>query len=459
MTYLDPMRVALSGDVARAQQHVREARAVAYSVIKLNSEGGASVGRRVVHRPDGTTITIVQAGLDVSAQINSPELIPGPDTTLAFVAINGTAPPKVAVVDVDAQQIVKNITGLGAIVAMHAHPKKRGLIFLLNGDNQLIKLTLSPLEAFAIQYDPEVPFEDMMISPNGERLYLRYRAVATPMPSGTLGGVVRADTEPFAHVETYPDNLFGSADYHVAEHPTEPEKLYMVTFNDGDLDGDPWTFVPNDGLHFPEAVEVWDRVVQGPAPIAANLLRTWYLASSSGFRSLIFSEDGSRLYVCSNRDGQFIEPTVAVEFLPAIIAYDTEGGALTRIADFLVQEDIRTTGDIAVSRDGSRIFVMNRDDLNARVVERDENDNFTVLPAFPCRPAEVVALLGQRALLLGPGLGAKPDNRIFFLSRGSKSLWVFQPTATTPSKKITFEEDPFTFTLTRARRMVPRGAT
>lgn len=449
MTYLDPLRLALSGDKARALQHVRAARAVAFGLINLNSEGGVAVGRRRVRLGDGTNIEIVQAGLDVTAHIDSPEYVPGEEITIAFVAVNGTTPPKLLLVDVDREKIDKSITGLGSLVSVVAHPKDRRFVFALNTASQIIKVDLTNTTAIGVTF-PGTPFTDMFVSHDGLRLYARYRATGNPLSGGVYGGVLIVSTVDLSLIEQQPSMLWAAATYRGAEHPVEDELLYLPVYGDGDLDGAPDSLHPGDSNYYAEAVEVYNR--NGGAPLLGDTLHEYYIASGRGFRELTIDSAGERAYVCGTRNDTFVEGGGMAE-LSTLVIYDVEGGTLTRLYDMLV--GVQLTGCVCVSRDKSRVFVKNAGDADTRVLERTDT-GYNERTPFPCRGSAVTENFDNRAIQNGPALGARPDNRVFFLSNASQTLWVFEPHASTPAKRIAFADAPNTFSLGRARRLVPK---
>jgi hypothetical protein len=449
MTYLDPLRLALSGDKARALQHVRTARAVAFGLINLNAEGGAIVGRREVQLSDGTNIEIVQAGLDVTAHIDSPEYVPGEEITIAFVAVNGTTPPKLLLVDVDREKIDKSITGLGSLISVVAHPKDRRFVFVVNTLSQIIKVDLADVTAIGATY-ADTPFTDMFVSEDGERLYARYRATGNPLSGGVYGGVLIIATSDLSLIAQQPNMLWAAATYRGAEHPGNSELLYLPVYGDGDLDGAPDSLHPGDSSYNAEAVEVYNRT--GGAPLLGDTLHEYYIASSRGFRELTIDSAGERAYVCGSRSDTFVEGGGSLD-LSTLVVYDVEAGTLTRLFDMFV--GVQLTGCVCVSRDNSRVFVKNAGDADTRVLERTTL-GYNERTPFPCRASSATENFDNRAIQNGPKLGKRPDNRVFFLSNASRTLWVFEPHASTPTKRITFVDAPNTFSLGRARRLVPK---
>lgn len=449
MTYLDPMRLALSGDKARALQHVRTARAVAFGLINLNAEGDAIVGRRRVRLDDGTSIEVVQAGIDVTAHIDAPEYVLGEETTIAFVAINGTMPPKLLLVDVERERIDKSVTGLGSLVSVVAHPKEPRYVFVANTASQVVKIDLDALSAVGVAF-PETPLTDMFVSEDGERLYVRYRATGNPLSGGVYGGVLIVATADLSLIAQQPDMLWGAATFRGAEHPVNNELLYLPVYGDGDLDGKPDSLHPGSSNYYAEAVEVYNRL--GGPPLLGDTLHEYFIASGRGFRELTIDAAGERAYVCGTRSDTFTEEGGSLP-LSTLVVYDVEEGTLTRLFDLFV--GVQLTGSVCVSRDNARVFVKNAGDADTRVLERTPL-GYEERRSFPCRGTGAFENFDNRAIQNGPVYGKKPDNRVFFLSNASRTLWVFEPHASTPAKRITFVDAPNTFSLGRARRLVPK---
>lgn len=440
MTYLDPMRFALSGDQARAQQHVRTARNVAYQLVKLNSEGGALSGRRRLNLADGTTIEVVHAGNDVSAKIDAPTGGKVRAATVAYVAVLDST-PRVLIVDVDTQEVLENITGLGNVVSLAAHPNDK-FLFALNNNGQIIRVDLTNITAIGVTYSG-TPFTDMFMSNDYQRLYARFAATGTPGAGGTYGGVLVFDTAELALVGTFPNALWSSRTYRGDDHPALDELLYLPVFGDGDLDGNPVT--GNNGPNYaPEAVEVWNRLTN--TAVAGDTFHPYQIASGRGLRELVINRAGTRAFACSSR-----ARTNVVTPVSTLVVYDVTDGALIRVSDHFVDSDL--TGCVAVSSDGNTVYVAEADSNLARTLVLD-NGAWAEGPAFPCRADAVPEGPTSRMILSGPRDAQLPDKRVFFLSYASRSLWAFKPGTTEPHRQIVFALIPTTFVLKRVRRFI-----
>lgn len=73
MTYLDPIRLYYKGDREKAMRYAREARRIAFDVLRQTREAGVQSARRQIRFATGVEIYVVVAGLEVSATIFVPE--------------------------------------------------------------------------------------------------------------------------------------------------------------------------------------------------------------------------------------------------------------------------------------------------------------------------------------------------------------------------------------------------
>jgi DNA-binding beta-propeller fold protein YncE len=450
MAYLDPMRFALSGDPARAQLHVRTARVAALGLIQLNGEAGVTVGRRQLNLPDGTKINIVQAGMDVSASIEAPGAPETTVTTLAYVAMAG-ASPRIYIVDVELQKVVKNISGLGNISGITAHPTDQ-FLYAINLANQLIRVDLKAVTAVGINVGAQIA--DVFISEDGSLLHVRVLAEGIPGAGGFYGALWTFDAKTLDIVSTLPNMLFSNRTYYGAAHPKFPHLLYLPVFGDGDGDGDPITNDHSNANYCPEAIEVYDYT--SGTHVAGDTFHEFYVASARGPKAFAFLPDGSRGFAVSTRPDNYVGGGGSSVPVSTVIEYATEGGTLVRGAEYYV--GVELSAGIATSRDGQRVFVADHTSENARVLVRD-GDIYVFDQAFPRCPATADAGALGRSIQLGPK-AADPDNRMFFLNTTTASLWAFNAAASTPDKKVTLPgpETPQMFALKRATRRIERKA-
>lgn len=72
MSYLDSIRLYYKGDREKAMRYAKEARRIAFNILRETREAGTNIARREVRFADGSTVSVVVAGLEVSATIFVP---------------------------------------------------------------------------------------------------------------------------------------------------------------------------------------------------------------------------------------------------------------------------------------------------------------------------------------------------------------------------------------------------
>lgn len=74
MSYTDPLRIYLHGDKEKAKQFVREARRLAFLLLRQTTESGATTARRRWKSADGTTVEVIIIPGQVTAIITAPSV-------------------------------------------------------------------------------------------------------------------------------------------------------------------------------------------------------------------------------------------------------------------------------------------------------------------------------------------------------------------------------------------------
>lgn len=401
------------------------------SWTSVNGQGVKFTVTRTLDAPPTILIDITRA------QLRAEDM---EDVVYAYVS-NRTA-GTISVIDVDKREIVQTITGVGQIDSMEISPNG-DLIYALttiSASKLLIRIDIDNVSATGIS--GTLGF-DVMVSPDGDRVYLRYAATGTPGGSGTYGGVRIYDGD-LNSLGSYPNQLFGGGTllYGGAVNPANGH-LCLAVFGDGDGDTDPGD---HEADEFQDAFEVYDTA--NSSFVGGFPLLDPYLASQQQHRGVAINAAGTRAYVVRSSGEAFIDSDVDV---PAVVCVNIDG-TVARSNDALDGVDL--TGCIAVTRGGNLVFVAG-DDGNARVLTA-VGDSLAQLASFPYCPAVVgTETQGNDAIKIGPKGGMRDDNRIYFLSDKADTLWVFEPGRTVPKRQLSLIVDTHHFVL-RKKGVRPR---
>lgn len=451
MAYHDPMRIALSGDKAQAQKHVRTARVAALGLMQMNAESGLTVGRRQLKLADGTQINVVQAGHDVSATIEAG----AEKLVVEVISIFTSAEDGLHIFDMSRKEESDHITGVGNFVLSCVNV--RGTVVWMTGRPgaptgevfRLLRADLTTFDAFHVgyvvqTYEDDVTFVDgfaldfVALLPDANRRFGLLSFDKSSELSGALvegiGGVLLIDMETLeavrpAYRNTYEPSLAWSANgetfYIGSTHNADPGQIsgygsvpawlaatsestndYINVYNiDGDLiqsmhvavwGSDPGVF-PDAGFH---------RTIRG-LHVTPTGDRLFAAVEGFNFGGVFVANGGNRelrSYTIAD-DGTISHQTTLN--LNGVL-----GSSLTTVSP-----------EIISSRDGSRLWMLLSGDgpTEGRVLEFDISDGGISLLRDISRQMfyGVAWQYINRVFKLGPDsrIGQRPDNRLYLLSR------------------------------------------
>lgn len=351
MTYLDPMRIVLSGDKARAQKHVRAARVLAYALTRANGASGATAGKKQLRMGDGTVIEVEQAGLEMHAKIHAPP----PGGVVEVVGCFIRSAEGLRLLNFETKDTLKVFGGLEAFEADDADSTARYVY--LTGGALAVRADTKEVTAFGTAYTVAVVGggtgrawpRRARLSPDQDYLAIAFDQTTDPDTSAVLdaiGGMLIVDAETLTPVR--PAIRMGFRPFAFAwakGEDDDPDRLFLGTSLNVDAGDSPSGSV---------ATSIHDYVSEFDADgnlIGSLLIHTWALTPNAGFFRTID-------YLLANKTGTRLYALVADEVLTGnasrVFVIDIEDGGMA--TETIIDLDIRGFS-LELSHDGSKLFI------------------------------------------------------------------------------------------------------
>lgn len=439
------VRFVFKGDNVLGHRFVGDARRVLGTLLEDMAFNNLGVGSMMRTTPQGVRISVSKT-LDAPPIVEidvtgfTGKLKEDREYTVAYVG-NG-AVGSVSVIDVDAGEIVRTLTGFGNVSVMHAAPDNR-YIYMLRTDGVVMRFDTLTVSALGLGFGSLAV--DLYLSPDGTKFYVRGRMSGMPGGGGTYGYVVGYNTSVFedssSSISLYPNTLFGAQTFGGAVHPDG--RLCLTVFGDGNGDTD--AGIDLEGSDYRDAFEVYDP---GTSTFYGGVaLNAPYLASGNQHRQVVIHPDGEYAYTVRTARTADAGATI----VPSVVRLGIDGG-VSVAGTYYSATDL--TGCAAISRDGERLYVADRTGGgNAYVLDAE---TLGVIDSFPCRPGTADEAFANGAIKIGPRKRTT-DNDIYFLSSTDNTLWVFAPGGDEPKMEVALDASAHTFALVRTTER-PRAA-
>lgn len=430
MSFKDPLRVSLNGDVAKAAPHVRTARTLAHGLLTLNGASGASTGRREIITPDGTRVEVMQRGNDVSAKITAGGRLIEEVISVYFSSADG-----LRVVDLGRKSETQHITGLEDYEVDGVSID--GRYVYMTGGGITVRVDRVDLSAFGHAYEVDTAsgapepigtaiVTNMDVSPDGTRAVARFDQT---IASGGgvldgLGGLLVINAETLEPVRP----AIRMSYYREAALAWDPNSERF--FAGASLGTD-----PGDVASLTVTTVTTDFIAQYSREgvlINAKQVATWGFTPNAGFArsvtALAVNPAGTRLYA-------WIETTFLDPAVPGgkLVAYDITDDAWPQVAELVFNSSppaLVAHPELLINYGGTRCAIwfnghtdgisvaeVDLTDDNLTLIHRTYDPRYTMgSPANLAEPAHNLRV-GPRSRL-----GQPPDNRRFFYSKHANML-------------------------------------